>query len=322
MFDRLGDRLLTALAAPGEVDQLVVDSARLTARINAELEEGRDRLLELHSHQPERAAELVETLRTAVGVTKVNDYMVAYWDAFGVEHERGPGNSTVLRPGAHMLNEHMPGLSAEALTVTFGRGDALAHEDRQFLTWEHPMVRGSMEMLTSGELGAAAVTVCSHPDHRTGTVFLEVLFVTECAAPRGLEIQRYLPPTCLRFLLDTQGEDQSALLPHEQLTGLCLSQNRKLADTVIKSQGQRIKLLLAHAEELAQARGSGLAERALLQMNGELGAEQQRLVALARVNPNVRDDEIEQLGVRRELIAVHLRDTRVRLDAVRVVVMR
>ena len=38
-------------------------------------------------------------------------------------------------------------------------------------------------------------------------------------------------------------------------------------------------------------------------MNAELGAEQQRLVALARVNPNVRDEEIDQLAVRRELIA-------------------
>jgi len=146
--------------------------------------------------------------------------------------------------------------------------------------------------------------------------------VTECAAPPGLEIQRYLPPTCLRFLLDAQGEDKSEVLAHEQLLGLCLSQNRKLADTVIKSQGGRIKVLLAHAEELAQAQGSALADQALQQMNAELGAEQQRLVALARVNPNVRDEEIDQLAVRRELIAANLHQTRVRLDAVRVVVMR
>jgi ATP-dependent helicase HepA len=322
VFDRLGDRLQQTLVQVGQVDTLVQDAANLTTRINAELEEGRDRLLELHSHQPERAAALVETLRTPVGSTPLDAFMVAYWDAFGVEHERGPGNSTVLRPGAHMLHEHIPGLGGEAVTVTFERGDALAHEDRQFLTWEHPMVRGSMEMLTSGELGAAAVTVCSHPDYRAGTVFVEALFVTECTAPRGLEVQRYLPPTCLRFLLDAQGEDQSQRLAHEALSGLCLSQNRKLADTVIKSQGTRIKLLLSHAEELAQARGAGLAAEALRLMNDELGAEQQRLAALARVNPNVRDVEIEQLGVRRELLAVHLSDTRVRLDAVRVVVMR
>jgi ATP-dependent helicase HepA len=322
VFDELGEQLLKALGEPGQVDRLVADAAHLTARINAELEQGRDRLLELHSHRPGRARELVDAVRAPIGTVSLSDYMAAYWDAFGVEHERGPGNSTVLRPGAHMLNEHMPGLSSGALTVTFGRADALAHEDRQFLTWEHPMVRGSMEMLTSGELGAAAVTVCSHPDHRTGTVFLEALFVTECPAPRGLEIQRYLPSTCLRFLLDAQGEDQASALAHQELEGLCLSQNRKLADTVIKSQGERIKVLLGHAEGLAQAQGAELAERALQQMNTELAAEQQRLVALAKVNPNVRDEEIEQLSVRRELIAVHLRDTRVRLDAVRVVVMR
>lgn len=322
VLDQLGGQLLTALAEPEQVDRLIEDAARLTARINAELEDGRDRLLELHSHQPERAERLVETLRKPIGDTSLDEYMVAYWDAFGVEHERGPGNSTILRPGTHMLNEHIPGLSGGAVTVTFGRADALAHEDRQFLTWEHPMVRGSMEMLTSGELGAAAVTVCSHPEQRTGTVFLEVLFVTECSAPRGLEVQRYLPPTCLRFVLDAQGEDQSAVFAHESLSGLCLSQNRKLADTVIKSQGKRIKLLLAHAEELAQAQGAELAGLALQKMNEELGGEQQRLAALARVNPNVRDEELEQLAIRRELIALNLREVRVRLDAVRVVVMR
>jgi ATP-dependent helicase HepA len=322
VFDQLGERLLAALGDPARVEPLVAEAAALTAAINAELEAGRDRLLELHSYQPLRAAQLLEALRENSGATPLPEFMAAYWDAFGVEHEPGPGNSIVLRPGAHMLHEHIPGLGGEAATVTFSRANALAHEDRQFLSWEHPMVRGCMEMLASGELGTAAVTVCSHPDYRTGTVFLETLFVTECAAPPGLEIQRYLPPTCLRFLLDAHGEDRSELLAHAQLSGLCLSQNRKLADTVIKSQGGRIKVLLAHAEEMAQAQGGALSERALARMNEELGGEQQRLTALARVNPNVREEEIDQLTLRRELIAVHLRETRVRLDAVRVVVMR
>ena len=322
VFERLGERLGEALVQVQQADTLIRDAAALTASINAELEEGRDRLLELHSHRPERAAALVDTLNSPIGEVQLDGYMTAYWDAFGIDYERGPGDSTVLRTGPHMLHEHIPGLGGGAATVTFGRGDALAHEDRQFLTWEHPMVRGCMEMLTSGELGAAAVTVCSHPDYRAGTVFVETLFITECAAPRGLEVQRYLPATCLRFLLDAQGEDQSAHFAHDELKGLCLSQNRKLADTVIKSQSARIKLLLVHAEGLAQTQGASVASEALQRMNDELEAEQQRLTALARVNPNVRDEEIEQIGIRRDLLAAHLGDTRVRLDAVRVVVMR
>ena len=190
----------------------------LTARINAELEVGRDRLLELHSHQPAQAAELVETLRSSTGG---HVHCATSWWPTGMPSGLNMSRDRAVDRAAarsHMLNEHIPGLGGEPVTVTFTRADALAHEDRQFLTWEHPMVRGCMEMLTSGELGAAAVTVCSHPDYRTGTVFLEALFVTECAAPRGLEMQRYLPPTCLRFLLDAQGEDKSEVLAHEQLT--------------------------------------------------------------------------------------------------------
>ena len=322
VFDRLGEALLAALSDVGSIDRLVGDAEAMTARMNADLEAGRDRLLELHSHRPEHASVLVERLREAAEVTPLRDFMDAYWDAFGLEHEPGPGGSTVLRPGTHMLHDHFPGLVGEAVTLTFGRSDALAHEDRQFLTWEHPMVRGCMEMLTSGELGTAAVTVCSHPDYRTGSALLEVLFITECVAPPGLEIQRYLPPTCLRLLLDAHGEDRSQLLAHDDLQGLCLSQNRKLVDTVIRSQGDRIKLLLQRATGIAETRGASLAKEALGRMHSELEAEQQRLEALARINPNVRDAEIEQLEVRRDLLAAHLAAAKVRLDAVRIVVMR
>lgn len=322
VYDAMGERLRGVLRDPDQLGSLVEEAAALTAEINASLEAGRDRLLELHSFDAGRAAELVREIRGSAGIASLADYMARYWDAFGVEHEPGPGRSTVLRPGSHMLHEHYPGLGREGATVTFERADALAHEDRLFLNWEHPMVRGSMELLTSGELGAAAVTVCSHPDFRTGTVFLEALFVTECPAPRGLEVQRYLPPTCLRYLLDANGEDQADALPHEVLSGLCLTQNRKLADTVIKSQAERIRQILAHAEQRAELATVDITAEALRKMEGELRGEQERLTALAKVNPNVREEEIEQLSVRRELIALHLEQTHVRLDALRIVVMR
>ena len=322
VFARLGDELRAAIADPRRADDLIASAAHLTAEINRELEAGRDRLLELHSHSPRRAAELIEQLHDDAQVTPLPAYMTAYWDAFGLEHEAGPGHSMVLRRGAHMLSDHYPGLTSAATTVTFERADALAHEDRQFLTWEHPMVRGSMELLSSGELGAAAVTVCSHPDYKTGTVFLEALFLVECLAPRGLEMQRFLPPTCLRFVLDAQGQDCAGALPHDQLQGLCLSQNRKLADTVITSQAERVKLLLRHATGLADVAGAGVAGQARAAVETELAAESDRLIGLAEVNANVRDDEIERLTARRQALLDHLASTRVRLDAMRLVVMR
>lgn len=322
VFARLREPLDAALADAAQKPALVAAAAALTAELNNDLEAGRDRLLEMHSHDPEHAAGLVRLLQEPNDVIPLRQFMKAFWDAFGLEHEGGPGRSTILRRGPHMLSDHYPGLTGGATTVTFDRDDALAHEDRQFMTWEHPMVRGSMDLLGSGELGAAAVTVCTHPEFKTGTVFLEALFLVECLAPGGFEIQRFLPPTCLRYLLDANGKDRADELAHDELQGLCLSQNRKLADTVIKSQAERIRLLLRHATAIAETAGLKVAEAAQVQMDDELSAEQNRLTDLSRVNPNVRDDEIERLAARQQAIAAYLKTTRVRLDALRVIVMR
>ena len=318
---RLADRLREAMAAPERLPALLEEGRRLTGELNAELERGRDRLLELHSHRPEPAAGLIEALQS-LDASGLPAFMTDFWDAFGVEHEAGPGSTVIVRQGAHMLGERFPGLLSEGATVTFDRGEALAHEDRQFLTWEHPMVRGCMDLLMSGSLGSAAITVCSHSDYRTGTVFLEVLYLVDCPAPAELEMPRFLPPTCLRLLLDAQGTDASARLAHEALHGLCLARNRKLADTVVRSQHERFGPWLERAETLAREQTEAVVRHARQRVTDELGDERQRLAALARVNPNVRDEELTELGVREARLQSLLDDVRVRLDALRLVVMR
>ena len=322
VYEQLGERLQAAMAEPGGVQDLFEEAASLGARINAELEAGRDRLLELNSCRPARAVRLVEALAEPAGETPLADYMGDYWDAFGVEHEAAPGAALVVRPGAHMLHDHFPGLGAEPQTLTFDRAAALAHEDRQFLTWEHPMVRGCMDMLLSGELGGAALTLCSHPGFRTGHALLELLFVTECTAPPGLELQRFLPPSCHRLVLDLSGTDRTGEIDHAALRGVCLSHNRKLAATLVQSLKPRIPALVGLAAQRAAAASAQLVAQALLQMHSELDAEVRRLTALARVNPAIGADEVESVARRRDALASEIEAAGVRLDAARIVVMR
>jgi len=318
---RIGS-LAAAMADITLLPALLDEAKTVTAEINRALEQGRDRLLELHSNRPEVAAGLIATLADQEREIPVRPFMNDFWDAFGVEHEPGIGAAVVLRAGTHMLSEHFPGLIADGMTVTFDRADALDHEDRQFLTWEHPMVRGCMDALISGGLGGAAVTVCEHPDYRTGTVLFETLFVVDCVAPAELEIRRFLPPTVLRLVIDPQGEDRADALPHGQLNGICLANNRKLLDTVIHSQRERIDALLQRAEDLAGEQADALVARARRRVRDELGDEHRRLSALARVSPNVPDAELQAISQRRDRLLDHLGDVRVRFDALRLVVMR
>ena len=320
VYEELRGELLDALAAPERVDALIAHAAERTATLNAEMEAGRDRLLELHSHRPAVSAALVEAIEDIEARRSVNDYMTRYWDAYGVEHDPGPQQSAVLHPGSHMLHESFPSLPEDGITVTFDRANALAHEDREFLTWEHPMVRGAMEMLTGSDQGSAALTALQDPRLKPGSVLLELIYIAECPAPPELQIGRFLPPTALRLLIDVEGRNRADEFPHEKLRGACLTRNRKLARAVIQSQAGRLQAMLARGEQLAQAAAAGIEQDALVQMRRTLGDELVRMQQLAEVSGSVRQDELEHLALRRDLLERYLARLHLRLDAARTIV--
>jgi ATP-dependent helicase HepA len=324
VHERLGERLREALADPSNpalADALIAETGALAAQLNGALAAGRDRLLELHSHRLTRDAALVEAIRAIDAECTVADYLTDFWDAFGVEHEPGPGGSLVVRPGPQMLQETFPRLPEDGLTVTFDRAQALAHEDREFLTWEHPMTREAMELLTASELGSAALILIQGDARFTrATLLLEILYVAECPAPPELQVEHFLPPTLMRLLLDAEGRDRADEITHESLRGDCLSHNAKLARALIASQASRLGGMLERGEELAHEALARLEQAARTRMYQVLGDEQERLTALATVNPTVRPDEIARLRHRRERLDVMLGKTSLRLDALRLII--
>ena len=80
----------------------------------------------------------------------------------------------------------------------------------QFLTWEHPMVQGGMDLVLSGSMGNTALAMIKNKALKPGTVLLELLYVSEVVAPRALQLGRFLPPLALRCLLDGNGNDLAA----------------------------------------------------------------------------------------------------------------
>lgn len=321
VHERLGERLRHALADPDLVESLIAETRTLATQLSGELAAGRDRLLELHSHRLTRDAALVESIAAIDAERSVAGYLTDFWDAFGVEHEPGPGGSLVVRPGPQMLHESFPRLPEDGLTATFDRAQALAHEDREFLTWEHPMTREAMELLTASELGSAALILIRDDARFTrATLLLEILYVAECPAPPELQVEHFLPPTLVRLLLDAEGRDRAEEIAHESLRGDCLGHNAKLARALIASQASRLAELLERGEGLAHGALESLEQEARTRMHQALGDELERLSALAKVNPTVRPDEIARLRHRRERLDALLSRTALRLDALRLVI--
>jgi ATP-dependent helicase HepA len=78
-----------------------------------------------------------------------------------------------------------------------------------------------------------------------------------------------------------------------------------------------VKPMLAHAETLARKCTQIEIGRALTAVGHELGDEHARLVALARVNPAVREEEIEAINIELAALRSAIPQAAPHLDSVR-----
>ncbi|OUM27568.1 RNA polymerase-binding ATPase [Pseudomonas putida] len=319
---QFGPRLLPLLEG-GESkawDALVDDARSERERLEAELHTGRDRLLELNSGGAGEGQALVEDILEQDDQFALPIYMETLFDAFGIDSEDHSENALILKPSEKMLDASFPLGDDEGVTITYDRAQALSREDMQFLTWEHPMVQGGMDLVLSGSMGNTAVALIKNKALKPGTVLLELLFVSEVVAPRSLQLGRYLPPAALRCLLDANGNDLASRVAFETLNEQLESVPRASANKFVQAQrdvlakrisGGEEKIMPTHVERVAEAQR---------RLAAEADEELARLVALQAVNPSVRDSEIDALRKQREDGLAMLDKAALRLEAIRVLV--
>jgi ATP-dependent helicase HepA len=321
IHDQFAQRLSTQLQQPDEdLPALITDTAAFTAKTRTELREGRDRLLERNSCKPEIAQQLIEEIEANEASDELKDYLETLCEAFGVEHEFHSESSLILRPSEHMLTGHFPYLREDGVTVTFDRDNALAREDMLFLTWEHPMIVEAMDMVHTTELGNAAMGTIKLKGIQAGTLLLECLFTINCVAPKGLQVERFLPLSPMRILIDARGKDLAELVPHERLNSLVERVKKPTALAIIKQVQSEVDAKMVNATALAQARLADILKAAEQRMRLSLTAELERLTSLRDVNPSIRQEELDYLSHRIEECAIHIQHASLQLQALRLII--
>ncbi|MEP4371186.1 MAG: RNA polymerase-associated protein RapA, partial [Alloalcanivorax venustensis] len=282
------------------------------------LESGRDRLLELASFDAERAEALKDKLREADAHSPW-PFLGRLFDHYGVDQEEHSEQAWILKPGNHM-REPFPELPDDGVTVTDDRATALARDDMQFLTWEHPLVTGALDMILGSHRGKASVSLLKNPKVKAGTLLLELAYTVETVAPKHLQADRFLPVTTIRRLVDGRGRDLSAAISHEALCKQCHKLEKPLARKIVASQKALLEQLLKDDENKARGEADAIIQTALTAMREQQDLELRRLKALREKNPLVRDEEIDFLERQTAALETHLQDARYRLEAVRVIV--
>lgn len=298
-----------------EVDAFIDDVRRAREEVSERLERGRDRLLEWNSLRPAQSTRVVEAIRAQDDDRTLDEFLLATFDAFFVEvEELAP--RTYRLGSAGVLVDDFPGLKAEGLTFTRDRQRALLREDLQFVTWDHPLATGALDMLLGSEKGNCAFA--RWPDAAGSALYLEVLYVLECLAPQSAHADRFLPPTPIRVVVDNRGREQSALaLPIVESKAATASGRGVLARDDIRES--LLPKLVDRARLFADAQVPARVEAARGAMHEALGAEIARLRDLQKVNRTVRPEEIELLVEQQAALDRYLGASRLRLDAVRLV---
>jgi ATP-dependent helicase HepA len=318
--DRLFDLLLPVAGDEQVFAGLLEETARNNARLQSEMQAGRDRLLEFNSCRPQLAETICARVAEQESPSLLLDYAERAFDCYGVEQQEHSDQCLIVKPGAHLQASSIPGLPPDGMTVTLSREIALANEDMQFLSWEHPMIRGLMDMVTSGEQGNCAFTAIRIPKLKPATLFLECLFVLEGNAAESSGLGYYLPTTVMRVVLNTDGRDFGEILGNDVIQRARQQIDKSSGPKVIKRCVPQLRAMIGKAETLADERLPQLIADAQARAHRLLHVEIERLEALKRINPSVRDEEIAYFRQLETRVETMLGGAHMRLDALRVLV--
>ncbi|WP_368169235.1 RNA polymerase-associated protein RapA [Aeromonas sp. R4-3] len=323
VFEAVRGELFELLAAnTGDqvtLDALLIKTRELHEPLKARLEQGRDRLLEIHSSGGAAAQLLVDKLAAEDDDTGMVSFALKMFDEIGVNQDDRGENALVLTPGDHMLVSSFPGLPQDGMTITFDRNTALSRDDMALLSWDHPMMRGGIDLILGSEIGATSVALLKNKALPIGSILLELIFVAESAAHP--QLYRFMPPTPIRLLMDKNGQNLGEKVAFDAFNRQLTPVNRHLGSKLVTASQPVIHGLIGKGQAIAEELKAGIVDKARAQMAQTLQQDLDRLEALKAVNPNVRDSELDYLrNLQAELH--HLIDqTQLKLDAIRFIVV-
>ncbi|WP_313050738.1 RNA polymerase-associated protein RapA, partial [Atlantibacter subterraneus] len=324
IYDSVYNELINYLAAPEETDgfdDLIKSCREQHDALKAQLEQGRDRLLEINSNGGEQAQALAESIAEQDNDTGLVNFAMNLFDIIGINQDDRGEHMIVLTPSDHMLVPDFPGLPEDGCTITFNRDVALSREDAQFITWEHPLIRNGLDLILSGDTGSCALSLLKNKALPVGTLLLELIYVVEAKAPKQLQLNRFLPPTPIRMLVDKNGTNLAAQVEFEGFNRQLSAVNRHTSSKLVNAVQQDVHAILQLAESKVESAAQALIKTAREEADEKLSAELSRLEALKAVNPNIRDDELAAIESNREQVLASLNEASWRLDALRLIVV-
>lgn len=300
------------------VDQLITQSLEEMQTYRAAVQESVDYLIDLNSFQQELGEELKAEIeaRDLQGLQNVVSDLLEY---FGVqEDDLADPELFKVSPGHLMKVDPFPGLRSEGFLVTYSRSRALAREDVQFLSEDHPLVDGALALLLDQSEGRACTALW--PGAPEQSLWIEFLFVMEAIGPRSLELGRFFPALPIRVALDMRGQLVDDKAQSHQYGNKLQPLGASLWQRLSGALRDRLGGLLEKASEVGSQQLHAERVRRVESARRLLANEQERLEHLHDLG-SVSSKEVQSHAARMRAIIEALENSCLTLDAIRVLVL-
>lgn len=317
LWQQYSEPLQACLDAPDtagdDFAKLLVSATATRQLLEIELEQGRDRLLERNSFNAARAAELVSAIGDFEQRCNPQTWLLNVLDRYSVFHETNNDGSVSIIPSEDMLLPVFPGLPDEGFEACFQRNQAVRREDRAYLSWQHPMIIGALDLILDTHQGKAAISAIKAEDaaalfprqHRCPVFVVECLFRIKTTASAVLQLSKYLPASSISLTLgldnnediralqlDTSHLHASLIFPDKAAALQVLSEHHKLLLQILE---QSAKMAATECQRVTSAAAKTMLEKQTIEIR--------RLLALKQRNPNIRQEEIDYL--KEQTLALH-----------------
>ncbi len=317
------DELQPWSAAAGQIPEaeLYATARARSAFLEAEIQQGRDALLELNSCRQPAADQLRDQVSD---IDKVDLFALVEEaaDLLNFHFEESRGGAWSLIPADNMLIPALPGIPPEGADVAFDRALANARDDAMFISWDSPFVRGLWELLRHSDLGAASVALLPGRQLPPGQCLLETTFDLIVQSPVAGDCLPFLQELSVRTLvLDVGDRDLSTVLPEATFDQSVKPVDKKLARRIVQSRKEQIPVWYHKAEAFATVRKDAITTAAQQQAAQYYASEIERLERLAQAGAQPDAGSVNALRSKAKQVENALnKQVQMQLSAIRLVV--
>lgn len=316
LFDLFSRSAESAGVEAPVVEKLIGETKAYCIKTDKKLAQGKNILLEMNSFKPESAKKIIDHITRTENNNAFDDLLTRVLDHYGIEIDFI--DKTIFKLNSTtMTDEKFPALTSLSNAMTFNRKTAITRDDIDFFSWDHPFVQQTFEYFITHDTGSCATALLN--GQQGPGILLETVFILECIAPGNLNMERYLMPHPIRIVVDHEGCDTGL---DNEFTGLSskLTQDQSTWFMDMEQVKQvLIPSMIEKSVSIAENHCETMIKKGKNRIKEILGKEITRLTQLQKINPDIREAEIELARTRMASLLDHLDSSRVRMDAVRLI---